>query len=440
MPAASPRAVAAQVLVAVLHDGQYLDAALRQLIPLTLAKRDASLVRELCYGTLRFLPRLEFWVSQLLEQSLKDRDRDIQALLVLGLYQLTEMRVPAHAAVQESAEAARLLHKPWAVKLVNAVLRRFQREQVQFQSDLPRHAAAYYAHPDWLIERIQASWPDDWQGILEANNARPPLTLRVNRRATTRDGLLAEFAAAGIGAQACEFSEAGLTLAKPLDVETLPGFGAGKFSVQDEAAQLAAQLLDIHAGMRVLDACAAPGGKTCHVLEHCPGAQVLALDNDAPRVQKIHQNLQRLGLAAEVKVADATRPQDWWDRRPFERILLDAPCSATGVIRRHPDIKIRRRPQDIAAATALQGRLLTALWPLLARGGKLLYATCSVLDEENARQAQTFLAAHPDARPVELRCGWGVNAPPGRQTLTGRNRMDGFYYACLEKTERLSDA
>ena len=433
----APRAVAARVLATVLRDSQHLDTALRRVTPTTLAKRDAALVQELCYGTLRFQPRLEFWLGKLLAQPLKPRDLDIHALLLLGLYQLTEMRVPAHAALQETVQACRVLHKQWAVQLVNGVLRRFQREQANLLAELPQYEAALYAHPRWLLEHIRNDWPEQWREILEANNTHPPLTLRVNRRRTTRAALLAEFAAAGIAARACRFSEDGMVLDKPLNVEILPEFSAGKFSVQDEAAQLAAGLLDVRAGMRVLDACAAPGGKTCHVLELCPDAELMALDTDALRVERIHQNLRRLGLAAEVKVVDAAQPENWWDGRPFERILLDAPCSASGVIRRHPDIKWHRRPQDLSAAVALQARLLTALWPLLAGGGKLLYVTCSVLAEENTGQIQRFLDGQPRARPVEIHAGWGVNAALGRQILAGQSGMDGFYYACLEK---LTDA
>ena len=434
MAAASLRALAAQVLTGVLQDGAHLSAALRQRVPSLPLAHDAALVQELCYGTLRFRPRLEFWLSRLLQQPLKARDGDIHVLLLLGLYQLAEMRIPAHAAVQETAEACRHLRKEWAVKLVNAVLRRFQRERVRLQAELSGNEAALYAHPRWLLQRIRADWPRDWQAILHANNSRPPFSLRINRRVTTRADLLGEFTAAGMAAQPGGFSADAIVLAQPLHVEMLPGFAAGKFSVQDEAAQLAAELLDVEAGMRVLDACAAPGGKTCHLLECCPDTgEVLAIDSDAERAGKIHENLRRLKLLARVVVADATRPDTWWDGRPFERILLDAPCSASGVIRRHPDIKSHRSPQQVAAAVTLQARLLAALWPLLARGGKLLYATCSVLSAENARQMEAFLTQHVEARPVEIHAAWGAGAGPGRQILTGQGGMDGFYYACMEK-------
>ncbi|MDE2070182.1 MAG: 16S rRNA (cytosine(967)-C(5))-methyltransferase RsmB [Gammaproteobacteria bacterium] len=428
----SPRALAARVL-ATVWQGARLDEALRQAVRLDYPARDAALVRELCYGTLRFEPRLEFWLTGLLKRPLEAREPELHALLLLGLYQLSEMRVPPHAAIAETVEACRHLFKPWAVQLANAVLRRFQREQAHLMTELPQHEAAYYAHPRWLLERIRQDWPDHWREILAAGNQRPPLTLRVNRLRRTRAALLVELAAAGIAAQACGFSAAGVTVLEPFDVRTQPGFAAGHFSVQDEAAQLAAELLEVHAGMRVLDACAAPGGKTCHLLECCPQAQLLALDNDAGRAQKIHQNLQRLGLAAEVKVADATQPDTWWDGRPFERILLDAPCSASGVIRRHPDIKVRRRPEEVSALVAMQAQMLAALWPLLASGGKLLYVTCSLLAEENAAQVDKFLAAHADARALPIAAHWGVASPPGRQILAGESRMDGFYYACLHK-------
>lgn len=428
----SPRALAARVLAAVWR-GTRLDEALSQSLSPDFPARDAALVHELCYGTLRFEPRLEFWLTGLLARPLDAREPELRALLLLGLYQLSEMRVPPHAAIAETVEACRHLSKPWAVQLVNAVLRRFQREQAQLVRQLPQHAEAHYAHPRWLLERIRRDWPDHWREILEAGNQRPPLTLRVNRLRRTRAALLAELASAGIAAQACEFSADGVIALEPFDVRSQPGFAAGLFSVQDESAQLAAGLLELRAGMRVLDACAAPGGKTGHLLECCPQAQVLALDNDAQRIAKIHENLQRLGLSAEVRVADATRPDSWWDSRPFERILLDAPCSATGVIRRHPDIKARRRPAEVSAAVAAQTRMLAALWPLLASGGKLLYVTCSLLVEENAAQVDKFLAAHADARALPIAAHWGVASPPGRQILSGESRMDGFYYACLHK-------
>jgi 16S rRNA (cytosine967-C5)-methyltransferase len=431
----SARAIAARVLADVLYDGVHLHSALREHAQAIQSGGDAALIQELCYGTLRFQPRLEFWLGELLPRMLKRRDSDVHTLLLLGLYQLTEMRVPEHAALKETVEACRYLRKHWAVKLVNAVLRAFQRQRAVFESELCKSPEAYYAHPHWLIQRIQSDWPNDWQSILAAGNQRPPLTLRTNQRLITRAALLKEFASSAIVAQPCKFSAEGLVLAWPLKVEALPGFASGKFSVQDEAAQLAAGLLDVHPGMRVLDACAAPGGKTCHLLERYPDAgEISCVEIDRQRAEKIRENLSRLHLSARVIVADAANPDGWWDGRVFERILLDAPCSASGVIRRHPDIKAHRRPQDVSAAMALQARLLAALWPLLARGGRLLYATCSVFRQENADAIRSFLGMRVEAKELELEAQWGVNAFPGRQILTGQGGMDGFYYACMEKT------
>lgn len=434
MSGAASRAIAAQALVAVLRDDLHLNTALRHTLPAGFAARDAALVQELCYGVSRYRPRLEFWLSQLLNQPLKSADLDLHILLMMGLYQLVAMRVPAHAAVKETAEACRTLGKPWAVKLLNAILRRFQREQLSLQDAADRDEMARYMHPRWFIRRLQDEWPEHWQSILDANNARPPLSLRVNRCRAQRDAVLQELAVAGIPARAASVSTDGAILETAMDVTALPGFDAGHFSVQDEAAQLAAGLLDVHPGMRVLDACAAPGGKTGHILESCPAVQELvALDSDALRSTRIRENLDRLGLQATLQVADAAQPEAWWDGRGFERILLDAPCSATGVIRRHPEIKLRRQPQDVCAAANLQAQLLAALWPLLAPGGKLLYVTCSVLAEENGDQIAAFLAAHDDVQPVPLPDTWGVAAGAGRQILTGQDGMDGFYYACLSK-------
>jgi len=435
MSGAASRAVAAQVLLAVLRDNVHLNTALKQLRPANMAARDAALVQELCYGALRYRPRLEFWLTHLLKQPLKAADLDVHALLMLGLYQLVAMRVPAHAAVKETAQACRNLGKSWAVKLINAILRRFQREQTALEAAADQDETACYMHPRWFIERVQQDWPQHWQELLQANNARPPLCLRVNRRLIARDALLETFAAAGVEARAGEVSEDAVILEKPADVESLPGFAAGHFSVQDEAAQLAAMCLDLKAGMRVLDACAAPGGKTAHILERCPDlAELVAVDSDPGRSQRIHVTLERLGLQATLRIADVGDTDAWWDGRLFDRILLDAPCSATGVIRRHPDIKSRRRPRDVSKVAELQVELLAALWPLLAPGGNLLYVTCSVLAEENARQIDRFLAANDTARAAALPDSWGLPAGRGRQILPGQSGMDGFYYAGLSKT------
>ena len=428
----APRVLAVQALMAVAREGQTLTQAADQAAAACKDPRDAALVKELSYGTLRWQPRLEAWLAKLVERPLKAADQDVKFLLLLGLYQLAYLRVPAHAAVQQTVEACRGLDKGWAAGLVNAVLRRFQREQAEVGSATAEQPEARYAHPGWFIAELQRDWPGHWQAMLEAGNERPPFTLRVNRRVQDRASYLARLAEAGMAAKPCAYSEDGVTLETAVDVGALPGFAEGAVSVQDEGAQLAARLLDAQDGMRVLDACAAPGGKTCHLLER-HALELTAVELEARRAQRIRENLNRLKLDAALKVADAAAVQCWWDGEAYQRILLDAPCSASGVVRRHPDVKLRRTPQEVATAVGLQGRLLGALWPLLASGGKLLYVTCSVFQRENAAQIAAFLAGHPDAAAQALDAPWGVSTGPGRQVLTGQGGMDGFYYACLEK-------
>lgn len=434
MVAIPPRVLAVQALLGVLRDDLTLTLALERATQACADPRDAALVSELCYGTLRWEPRLQAILARLLQRPMKSADLDVRVLLLLGLYQLSSMRVPAHAAVQQTVEACRSLGKEWAAGLVNAILRRFQREQPELEAAVATEPAARYAHPAWFIEELQRDWPQHWQGMLEAGNARPPMTLRVNHRRKSREEYLSILAGQGMGAKACAHSPDGVILDVPMDVAALPGFKEGMCSVQDEGAQLAAGLLDAGAGMHVLDACAAPGGKTCHVLErHADLKRMVAVELEPKRAGRIRDNLARLGLEAELKVADASKPADWWDGTPFERILLDAPCSASGVVRRHPDVKARRTPGEVAAAAGLQTRLLAALWPLLAPRGKLLYVTCSVFQRENLRQLEAFLAGHGDAEALPVAAGWGVAAGSGRQVLTGEDGMDGFYYACLHK-------
>ena len=428
-----PRVLAVQALMAVVRDGQTLTQAAERGAAGCDDPRDAALVKELCYGTLRWQPRLDAWLTKLVERPLKSADLDVRLLLLLGLYQLAYLRMPAHAAVQQTVEACRALDKSWAAGLVNAVLRRFQREQADIEAAVAEQAEAKYAHPKWFIDELQRDWPEHWQAVLEAGNERPPFTLRVNHRQGGRDEYLAKLIAAGMEAKACVHSADGLILSQAVDVKALPGFADGACSVQDEGAQLAESLLDVQDGVRVLDACAAPGGKTCHLLERHTLGSLTAVEQDVRRAQRIRDNLTRLKLQAELRVADAAEAAAWWDGRPYQRILLDAPCSASGVVRRHPDVKLRRTPAEVSAAAVLQARLLDALWPLLVPRGKLLYVTCSVFQRENAAQIATFLAGHPDAAAATLECSWGVAAGAGRQVLTGEGGMDGFYYACLEK-------
>jgi 16S rRNA (cytosine967-C5)-methyltransferase len=430
------RSLAATAVAAVTGRGVSLDDAL----PVALARlerpADAGLVRELAYGALRWRFRYEPLLAALLARPLKARDADIHALLLVGLYQLLEMRVPDHAAVGETVGGAAALGKGWARGLVNATLRNFLRDRDALLARADADPAVRHAHPAWLAARFAADWPADWEAMLAANNARAPMTVRVNTRRSSREALREMLARADIQAEPVAVATDALSLAAPVDVAALPGFDAGLVSVQDAAAQLAADVVDAHPGMRVLDACAAPGGKTGHLLERTPelGALV-AVDQSETRLTRVRDNLDRLGLDATLVAADASTPSQWWDRRPFDRILLDAPCSATGVIRRHPDIKSLRREADIARLAAEQARLLDSLWPLLAPGGKLIYASCSVLAAENAEQVAAFVARHSDVRAAELPTAWGRTAGPGRQILPGEHGMDGFYYACLEKRD-----
>lgn len=396
---------------------------------------EQSLARELAYGVLRWYSRLVAVRDNLLAKPLKARDRDIGLLIVVGLYQCTELRTPPHAAVAATAEVARQLGKAWAVGLVNAVLRRFLRECEQHLAVADAKPATRYAHPDWLVARYRAAWPDDWEHLLTENNARPPMTLRINRRRTSPEQYLSRLAEQGLTALPHPHAVDALTLEAPVPVERLPGFQDGLLSVQDAAAQLAADLLDVPDGGRVLDACAAPGGKTCHVLERYPAAgEVVALDVSAERLRRVEENLHRLDLTATVKTGDAAQPEAWWDGVGFDRILIDAPCSGTGVIRRNPDIKWLRRDEDLAVLAQQQGRILSALWPLLKPGGKLVYATCSVLPEENEQVLADFLAIRTDAQRQPLERGWGVERSVGRYVPTGESGMDGFYYGCLRKS------
>jgi 16S rRNA (cytosine967-C5)-methyltransferase len=431
----NPRALAARVVEQVVVHARYLDAALTEtLSALPRAQaRDAALVQEMSYGTLRWFDQLAAIAALFLDKPLKAKDQDVYALLLVGLYQLQFMRVARHAAVQETVEAATALKKPWAKNLLNACLRAALREAARAQAAIAANPSAAFSHPAWLLEEIKHHWPENWAAILVANNERPPMVLRVNRLRQSRDQYLARLAQAGLPASAHPFSETAVVLESPVGVSELPGFTEGDVSVQDAAAQLAAPLLDARAGERVLDACAAPGGKTGQLLEQAVQAELVALDREPARMKLIEENLARLKLSAKTVIGDAANPAGWWDGQGFDRILADVPCSATGVIRRHPDIKIRRRPGDLPRLIATQEQILEGLWPLLKPGGKLLYATCSILPDENENQMAAFLRRHPDATEDVLTTEAGRSRAVGRQILPGEAGMDGFYYARLRK-------
>jgi 16S rRNA (cytosine967-C5)-methyltransferase len=427
----NPRAIAAEVLTQVIGEGRSLSRAMDDVPPAL--SDDRALIQEMCYGVMREYHRLSAVVASLLAKPLKEKDTDVQALLLLGLYQLVHMRIPDHAAVSETVAATAALKKPWARGLLNGVLRNFQRKQAALLAQADITEEGRWSHPQWIIDALRAAWPEDWQAVLTANNQRPPMCLRINRTKIGVDEYLQLLKKEDIDASQSEFTPSAIRLAQPQDVTLLPGFAEGWVSVQDEAAQQAAGLMALEPGQRVLDVCAAPGGKTAHMLESAE-VEMVAVDVDATRLRRVEENLLRLGQLAQCIVGDASVPTEWWDGRAFDRILLDAPCSATGVIRRHPDIKWLRRESDIKALVELQAQILDAIWPLLKPGGMLVYATCSVLPQENAEQIIAFEKRQSDAQVKIIEAQWGLPATVGQQVLTGSSGMDGFYYACLEKT------
>ena len=425
----STRAAAARALAAI-GDGRSLDDALAR-VRGDVAADEQPLLQELVYGGVRHRLRFEPVLAARLRKPFKSRDRDLEALLLVALYELVGMRTPRHAAVNGAVDATAGLGKAWARGLVNGVLRAVLREPDALAE--PADPAAAHGWPRWLAGAIAADWPGDWPVIAASGTARPPMTLRVNLARTTRERYAERLAQAGLEARPGRARSA-LVLQRPVPVEGLPGFAEGEASVQDEAAQWAAPLLAVPAGGRVLDACAAPGGKTGHLLEQRPApGELVAVESDAGRAERLRASIDRVGGRAEVIVADATATDAWWDGRAFDRILLDAPCSGTGVVRRHPDIKLLRREADIDALAALQQRLLRALWPLLAPGGMLVYATCSVLRRENAERVAAFLAETADAEAMPIAAAWGREDGPGRQILPGDDGMDGFFYACVSR-------
>jgi 16S rRNA (cytosine967-C5)-methyltransferase len=384
----------------------------------------------------RWLNSLEWLSAQLLRRPLKKRDSDISRLILLGLFQLWQNGRAEHAAIHATAECARLAGKPWAVALINAVLRRFQRERSEWLAQLETKPERF-AHPQWLLQEFQTNWPDDWPAIVQANNQAAPLWLRINRARAEYDKVANLLEQGGFTVSTHPSAPDALRLSPAAPVSDIPGFSDGLISVQDPAAQLAADLLELAGNIRVLDACAAPGGKTCHILERFPTISLTALEISESRMGLVRENLDRLGFTGnsglELLTADAAKPDAWWDGVPYQRILLDAPCTATGVIRRHPEIKWLRTKDQLKKVVLTQEKLLTQLWPLLEPGGILVYATCSVLADENIRQISRFVANHADAQSTALEVTWGRRQDFGRQILPGEEEMDGFYYACIHK-------
>lgn len=433
--AEDPRLVAIANLAAVV-DGRSLDRVLAEHGE-SLGQQDRAFAAELSYGLCRWYRQLHAIVAARLRKPLRERDRDVHFVMMLGAYQLLHGKVASHAAVSTSVDLVRRLDKAWANKLVNAVLRGIQREAADPASPLWQQIdtdlSLRFAQPKWLVRSLSRAWPGREQAIMEALQQRAPMTLRLDARRQKRADYLESLARQGIEARGLDEVPSAVVLQQPMPVQRIPGFAEGLVSVQDAGAQLAGPLLDPRPGQRVLDACAAPGGKTGHILELADDLRVTAVDVDGHRLQRVAENLARLGKNAELVEADAAEPPSTWRDQPFDRILVDAPCSATGVIRRHPDIRLLRRAADIEALASRQAAILEALWGCLRDGGKLLYATCSLLPQENQLQVEAFLDRHATAQALTLPDHWGHACHPGRQTLPGENTMDGFYYALLEK-------
>lgn len=427
--AANIRALAAKCTFNVVDKGQSLSEELPD-FQLKAEVKDKALLQELCFGVLRYLPELENDVRQFIDKPLKGKQRVFHFLMLVGVYQIKYMRIPDHAALSETVNACKPLKNTHLKGLVNAVLRSFQRAQTnnESQSTLPEPIA--FNHPSWFINKVKAAYPEQWQNILVANLARPPMWLRVNQQHNSVAQYQQKLAQLDIEISQQDKTSGALLLTNPIDVNKLPQFSDGHVSVQDAAAQQAAVILQAQAGERILDCCAAPGGKTCHMLELEPSLEMTAIDVEAHRLSRVQENLQRLQLDAHLIAGDATQPDTWWDGKLYDRILLDAPCSATGVIRRHPDIKWLRKADDIEKLSALQQQILKNIWPLLKSGGTLLYATCSILPQENDQQIEQFLANNSDATLVKIndsdQIGW--------QILPSEQNMDGFYYAKLIKS------
>jgi 16S rRNA (cytosine967-C5)-methyltransferase len=421
------RVMAARVVDAVMYRGRSLKAELAANLPRIEDPRDRALLEAICFAVLRSRARSEAALAAWMPRPLGRADNELRALLHVGFAQLVVMELPAHAALSATVEAVRALGRPHQDKLVNALLRRAQRE------GLPT-APADALWPAWLRQQVREDWPLQADAIFAASQQEAPLWLRVNRQRHSRDAYRERLQQAGIVATPADGLADALVLDAPVAATALPGFSDGDVSVQDGAAQCVADLFrDLPQGARVLDLCAAPGGKTAHLLERDPTLQVLALDVDERRLQRVHETLQRVGVDAQLRAADAADTAGWWDGQPFDAVLLDAPCSATGIVRRQPDVLLHRRPEDLAALTALQARLLEAAWHVLRPGGRLVYATCSLLRRENAAQIDAFRARHPDARVEPLGEHYGHADGAGRQRLPGEQDMDGFFYASMRK-------
>lgn len=437
------RFVALKICLTVIEHGRSLSQTLPEGLAQFSDRRERNFTQNLVLGTLRWQGRLEAIRSHLLKKPMKEKDEDVNQLILIGLYQILYMDTPEHAAVSETVSVTKSLKKPWAKALLNGVLRTFLRDHKAICAEVDLKPAYRYAHPQWIVKQLRTAYPENWQQTLQANNEQAPLTLRVNTVQQSRDELLQKLAEAEVEAVAHPNSPQAIVLIKSTDIAKLPSYDEGGFSVQDSAAQQAALILQPQPGESILDACAAPGGKTSHLLEMSNNeALVFALEKEPERLDRLAENLYRLDLHAEYAVGDASQPGDWWNGELFDKILLDAPCSATGIIRRHPDIKWHRTLEDIEQLVDTQKQILHALWPTLKPGGRLLYATCSILPQENTLQMQNFIESELTAKVIPIDAEWGITfaETPGRQVLPGSDGMDGFFYCLLEKLDRSEKA
>lgn len=430
----SARLIASQIIEQSVENKMTLSLALNNNDSFKNAGKEKALIQEMSYGTFRWYIQLEHILNQLLDKKIKKKDNRLKYLILIGLYQLRFMRIPPHAVVSETVNTCKKINMLWAKGLVNAILRRYIRESEQVDTSLEKDESIKTSHPKWFIDQLKQDWPEHWQSILAANNQKPPMYLRVNKKHQNRKTYLNKLDEAGLKSTATAYSDDGVLLDTAVDVQQLPGFNEGDVSVQELAAQLCVDLLDLKSGHNVLDACAAPGGKSAHILETETALKSLTcVEKETNRTERLVETLQRLKLDAKIKTSDINNLDHWWDKEKFDRILLDAPCSATGVIRRHPDIKCLRTKDEVDHINTLQKELLNNLWQTLKPEGLLLYVTCSILQQENRHVIESFINDNDDCELKPIKAEWGLDTGYGRQILTGQNNMDGFFYACLKK-------
>ena len=433
----SSRLIAIQIIEEVLEKKIPLKSAINNNKLFLKIKKDRGLIKEILYGTFRWYIQLEYIQNQLIDKPIKKKDSLLKYLIIIGLYQLKFMRIPNHAVVSETVSTCEEMQMTWAKGLVNAVLRSYIRESKNLDCLSKKNKIVEFSHPKWLIDMIEHDWPDDWEKIIAANNVHPPMYLRVNQNKNNRSEYLIKLKKAGIAADIAKYCNNGILLENPVNIEKLPGFDSGEVSIQDLSAQLAVELLDLKSNQNILDACAAPGGKSAHILEsECTLKNFIAVEKEKKRAEKLYSTFKRLQLQGIIKVNNVLHTSKWWDGEKFDRILLDAPCSATGVIRRNPDIKLLKTSSEISKINKLQMEIIEVLWGLLKNNGLLLYVTCSILKNENCNLIKKFLEKHPECRIKPIISKWGLETNYGRQILPGQDNMDGFFYACLEKMEK----